>query len=222
MCFSAGASFTSGVVLTVIGVATVKKAQQPSEFFFACIPLIFGVQQFSEGILWLSLTYPSMLFLQFISSHVFIFFAQVVWPTWVPYALFRMEKNKTRKKTHAILVGCGVIVSAYLGYCLLVFPVAGYIDGRHISYKQDYPAAYRNPGAVLYLIATLLPCFFSTVKRMWVLAVAILVSYIITRLFYTEYTISVWCFFASIISIAVWLIMREIKIAQFPNLMRKA
>jgi uncharacterized membrane protein len=43
------------------------------------------------------------------------------------------------------------------------------------------------------------------------LGVAIAISYIITAIFYEQYILSVWCFFASIISISVYVIMREIK-----------
>ena len=55
MCFSAAASFTAGAVLTGIGVATLRKVEHPTYYLFASIPLLFAVQQFSEGVLWLTL-----------------------------------------------------------------------------------------------------------------------------------------------------------------------
>ena len=42
MCFSATASFVAGTSLSAIGVATIRKAERPSEFPFALIPLLFG------------------------------------------------------------------------------------------------------------------------------------------------------------------------------------
>jgi hypothetical protein len=54
MCFSATASFTAGTVLSAIGVVTVTKAERPSEVPFAMIPLLFGVQQLIEGVVWLT------------------------------------------------------------------------------------------------------------------------------------------------------------------------
>ena len=50
MCFSATASFIAGISLSVIGVATVKKAERKAEIPFAMIPLLFGIQGVS-GIL---------------------------------------------------------------------------------------------------------------------------------------------------------------------------
>jgi hypothetical protein len=44
---------------------------------------------------------------------------------------------------------------------------------------------------------------------MWLLGTTILISYIITTIFYVDYIVSVWCFFASVISVAVYIIMQE-------------
>ena len=40
MCFSAGASFGAGVLLSVIGVASVKKTSSSSQLIFASIPFV--------------------------------------------------------------------------------------------------------------------------------------------------------------------------------------
>ena len=84
MCFSASASFGAGVVLSVIGVASIKKAKSPTQIIFASIPLIFAVQQITEGFLWLSLTHSNFASLKQVTTYIFLFFAQIVWPIWVP------------------------------------------------------------------------------------------------------------------------------------------
>lgn len=211
MCFSAGASFGAGIVLSVIGVASLKKVQRPSQIAFAGIPLIFSAQQFSEGFLWLALSNPVYASLQQLTTFTFLFFAQVVWPIWVPLAIFLLEQNDRRKKIQKILAGIGALVSLYLAYCLLLFPVEAKIIGYHISYIQDYPNNLRF-GGIFYMIATIAPPFFSATKRMWTLGTAILISYIMTTIFYKDYIVSVWCFFASIISLAVFVVMNELKI----------
>lgn len=78
MCFSATASFGAGVVLTVIGVASIKKTHHPTQLLFASIPFIFGVQQIAEGILWLTLPNPDYVSTQKIFTHIFLFFAQIL------------------------------------------------------------------------------------------------------------------------------------------------
>ncbi|HEU4716339.1 MAG TPA: DUF6629 family protein [Bacteroidia bacterium] len=211
MCFSASASFGAGILLTGIGAGSIKQVRQPAELFFASIPLIFGVQQLSEGFVWLSLSRPGYVPLQHVATFLFLFFAQVVWPVWVPLSIMLLKKKERRKLSQKLLTATGALVSAYLAYCLFRFHVEAKIIGYHISYEQDYPEALATYGGLLYIIATIAPPFFSDIRRMWMLGAAILISYIITELFYTDYIVSVWCFFASVISIAVWVIMYKLK-----------
>jgi hypothetical protein len=217
MCFSANASFTAGVVLTTIGVVSISKSQTRAHLLFAAIPLIFAVQQLTEGVVWLTLLNPGHTALLKIATVVFLVFAQVIWPLWVPIAILFLEKGKTRKMIQKALVGMGVLVAVYLAYCLGMYPVQAKIIGYHVTYKQDYPAALADIGALLYVIATIAPPFFSHVKRMWMLGLTVLISYLITELFYEQYLVSVWCFFASVISISVLVIMLEIKRGHLQN-----
>ncbi len=212
MCFSATASFTAGVVLTGIGVATIKKTHHRSQFLFASIPLIFGVQQLSEGILWVTLPNPEYANIQKIVTYIYLFFAQTVWPIWVPIAILLLEKEATRKNIQRFFVLSGLVSGVYLAYCLFSFNVDAKIIGRHIDYLQDYPKNNRIFSIVLYGLATIVPSFFSHIKRMWMLGVTILISYIITYIFFNEYVLSVWCFFSSIISLSIYAI-----IIQVPN-----
>ena len=55
MCFSATASFTAGTALTAVGGLTVRKSRGKAELPLALVPLLFGIQQLTEGVLWLSL-----------------------------------------------------------------------------------------------------------------------------------------------------------------------
>ncbi|HEX5170102.1 MAG TPA: DUF6629 family protein [Cyclobacteriaceae bacterium] len=211
MCFSAGASFGAGVVLSVVGVASIKKAQAPSQIIFASIPLLFAVQQITEGFLWLALTDPAFASLQQVTTYNFLFFAQVAWPVWVPFAILKLEPGEKQRTIEKVLVGIGTLVSIYLGYCLLSYHVEAKIIGYHISYHQDYPASLGRYGGLLYVIATIAPPFFSRIRHMWMLGAAVLISYVITAILYTDYIVSVWCFFASIISIAIYAIMHNLK-----------
>ena len=211
MCFSVEASFGAGIVLSVIGVASIKKVQSPSQIVFASIPLIFSVQQITEGFLWLALSNPGYAYLQQVTTYTFLLIAQIVWPVWVPLAILLAEKEVKRKTIQKLLVIVGVLLSSYMAYCLFSYNVQAKIIGYHISYVQNYPLALTIAGGVFYFIATIVPPFFSTIKRMWLLGIAILISYIITIVFYESYFVSVWCFFASVISILVFVIMNEIK-----------
>ncbi len=211
MCFSANASFAAGIILSAIGVAAIRKVQHKSQIPFAVIPLIFAVQQITEGFLWLSLPDP----LKSTTSHaltiIFLLFAQVVWPLYVPLSILLLEKKGTRKNIQKILAGLGALVSLYLGYCLFNYPVQAQITGHHVEYIRNYLPTLQNPVAVCYIISIITPSFFSHIKRMWMLGVTIIISAAITELFYENYFVSVWCFFASLLSLAVYMVMIEIQ-----------
>lgn len=218
MCFSASASFGAGALLSVIGVVSLKKVKEPTQIPFAAIPVIFAVQQITEGFLWLSFTQPAFAFVQTFCTYLFLFFAQIVWPFWVPMAILALDRKGKPKAAEKLLLLLGAAVSLYLAYCLFSFDVESSAVGKHISYKQDYPEALSRYGGILYIVATVVPPFLSPYKYMWSLGLAILFSYIITSIFYEDYIVSVWCFFASVISVAVLLIIRGMK--NYPGRLR--
>lgn len=217
MCFSASASFGAGVVLSVIGVASIRKVQHPSQIFFASVPLIFAIQQIAEGFLWVTLPLPEYRVTQKVITYFFLFFAQVVWPVWVPLALLFLERERTRKKAQKVFVGIGALVSCYLAYCMLSYHVQAKIVGYHVAYEQDFPPLFRNYVGALYVIATIVPPFLSHIRRMWILGLATLISYIVTTIFYDSYLVSVWCFFASVISMSIYVVILEIKKMHIDN-----
>lgn len=75
MCFSASASFITSAVLFAGGVAAVKFSTNKRQLPFAIIPFIFSFQQFSEGILWLSLSIPEFTGYQITSMFTFLIIA---------------------------------------------------------------------------------------------------------------------------------------------------
>lgn len=78
-------------------------------------------------------------------------------------------------------------------------------------YEPNYPVALRRYGGLIYIIATIIPPFFSSIKKVWIIGTAILISYILANIFYEGYVVSVWCFFAAIISILVLVVISYIR-----------
>lgn len=217
MCFSASASFSAGVVLTVVGIASIKKVNHKSHLLFASIPFIFGVQQFAEGILWITIPMSNYLILQKIATYIYLFFAHILWPLWVPIAILLIEKINTRKTFQKVLVGIGVIVSLFLAYCLARYNVVAKIEGHHINYILDYSYLINYFWIILYALATIAPAFFSHIKRMWVFGITIFISYLITKIFFENYILSVWCFFSSVLSIMIYFFTVKISKTSFSD-----
>jgi len=97
MCFSSAASFTAAVGLTSLGVLTLLETRNKKEIPFASIPLLFGIQQASEGLVWLSIQHGN-LYLNSVFSHVFTFFAYIFWPLFIPLSVLLLEKILWRRK----------------------------------------------------------------------------------------------------------------------------
>ena len=211
MCFSPEASFAGGFIISIIGIATVKQVHNRSQLIFASIPLFFGIQQFAEGFLWLTIPHPEYLDVRKFVTYVFLFMAQVLWPMMIPLSVLLMEENKNKKKILRILLIMGLSVSFYYIYYLSFFNVTPQISGYHIQYKNDFPKSLANPVFAIYLIATITPLFVSSIKRTHLLGILMFISCLITAIFFRQYLTSVWCFFAALISVVIFWILRDSK-----------
>jgi len=210
MCFSAEASFTTGAVLFITGIASIKNITEKKQLIFASIPIVFSIQQFSEGFLWISLTNPSHSEWSAAFTHLFIFIAQIIWPSWVPLAFLLIEKDKSRRRILLVISGLGVSLSLYLFYCLFNYNVSSEINGHHIFYAVDYPIL-NSYGQIFYFIPTVFPAFISKIKWASILGLLNLSSFIVAKILFNEHVISVWCFIAALISIMIYIIMRDIR-----------
>lgn len=211
MCFSAGASFTAGAMLTFVAVETYRKVHKPAQMALASIPVFFAVQQFAEGVVWLTIGQAGHEGLRAFSSYVFLIMAQAVWPVLVPLSALLLEENKARKKIMYWLFGTGAAVAAYYAYGLAVNAVSAKIIGLHIVYRDTG----RGPDllgvivVLFYLIAVLTPLFASSIKRVYLIGIIMSVSFIVSALFYLRALTSVWCFFAAMISFVVFYIISD-------------
>lgn len=211
MCFSPEASFTGGVLIFSIGIATVKSVQKPNQLVFAIIPIFFGIQQITEGFLWLSLQNPEFPNIQKLTSTIFLIMAEVLWPMVIPLSVLLMEENKSKKRFLWIFLAMGIILSIYYAYCLMNFTVNPQIVNYHIQYNNDFPIAYRNLAFAVYLISTIAPLFVSSIKKMYYFGMLMFLSCVITALFFMQYLTSVWCFFAAFISAVIFWILKDSK-----------
>jgi hypothetical protein len=212
MCFSAEASFAGGIVISAIGIATVSKIHKPSQILFGSIPLFFGFQQITEGVLWLTLPLADYEVLRHVSTYGFLIMAQVIWPVMIPLSVLFMEESEKKKKYLYILLIVGAVLSAYYSICLLSFEVYPQIQGYHIFYDNNFPKSLSNVAFAFYLIATITPLFISSIRRTHMLGILMSLSCLVTGIFFTQYLLSVWCFFAALISGVIFWILSDSRI----------
>jgi len=203
MCFSASASFGAAAAIGAVGIVTLKKVNKPSRFLFACIPMLFSVQQIAEGFIWLSFNNKEYEAWRKTATGIFLFFAQVVWPFLVPFSIYLIEKNRLRKKILLLLTIMGILTASFLAWCLLNYTTSVQISSHHIDYTLNYPLALSWASSTVYVLVTILPPFVSGTKKMLLLGILVLASFIVTEIFFPGHLISVWCYFAALISVIV-------------------
>jgi len=202
MCVSATASFSAGTLLLVIGTLTLKSAHRPRELAFAAIPLLFAIQQLSEGVIWLTFRYEAPLF-NAVMTHVYSFFSHVLWPVYVPVAVLLIEPPGRRRRMLLAFVAGGTVIGAYLLYTLVAFPIVSRPTGQHIEYVS--PHFFALAAMTLYLLSTTISPLLSTHRTVKFFGVLALSSFAAAYYFYATWFISLWCFFAALLSAVVYL-----------------
>ncbi len=215
MCFSATASFAASAFITTVGILGYQKAEGNKVKSLAWIPICFGIQQFSEGWVWLSLTNETLAPYLSIFSYVFVFFAWIVWPLLIPFLLFRIETNDTRKRYLKYFYWLGWVVSG----TLLIVAVNNGVDGsiQDCAIQYDFIQHWKpwRWFGITYLITTVLSTFVSRIPRIGWFGGLNLLSYFITQLYWHDQLISVWCFLSAIASIVIYWSILTVKSRDF-------
>lgn len=200
MCFSAQASLIAGTTLGLIGKETLKKPKVRSDYPYASIPAIFAVQQFTEAAVWLTFGMPVI---NQVLAFIYMFFAYVLWPVFVPVAILLMETSPLRKRLIKIFAVCGMIVGLTMFYSMFTGPVEAQVIGQSISYTSigNYPHIL----FWLYAAATCFSCIVSSHRMVTLFGLTLGVSCFTAYQCYANSFFSVWCFFAALLSFLVYL-----------------
>ncbi len=203
MCFSAPVSFATSAVLGAVGVATLKRAT-PRRRLIAMIPLMFSVQQAIEGVQWL-LERPSTC--SVIAGYGFLFFAFLVWPVFIPFAVWYAERIRWRRRVLLVLTGIGVTLMLYMLTVLLHEPLVITSEGLRINYLIAAP--YFSYGATVYVLATTISFLFSSHHPLRWFGVTSFLAALVSWWFFQHAFTSVWCFFAAVLSIGLYWWVRK-------------
>jgi uncharacterized protein DUF6629 len=201
MCFSPLASFTAAGFTTVVGFVSLSRVREPREIPLAATPLLFGLQQTLEGLLWIDLprtqggSYATGLTL------LFLFFAEVFWPVYAPIAALLIEASRRRRRLMFLCLAAGVGIAARFLWWILAHPHGAVILDGHIVYVTEY--RFSELVAFAYLAATGLPFVLSSHRIVVALGSIIFVGFAVAYVSYWEAFVSVWCFFAAAASVLI-------------------
>lgn len=202
MCFSAAANFTGSAVLGVIGVATLSEVKHRRELLFASFPLLFAIHQFTEGFVWLGLDGRLPTAVAHEAGAAFMLYAQALLPVLLPLGVLLFEPTAKRRRRMLPFTVLGIGLGLYVLWALAAFPTQVSVEKNSIVYINS--ATNHGLVALLYVVATCGPLFFSKVKDMVFFGIANLLILLIT-LAVKEYAFtSIWCAYAAIASVIIW------------------
>lgn len=217
MCFSASVSYGAAAVLITTGLYSVNQARRlhTSYRVMAVVPLLFGVQQAFEGRVWQLLDAGE------VGSTVpfalgFLFFSHFLWLWWIPLTSCLVERKRIRKRVFLGITLFGGVAGG-LVYGTLLFN-AGWlsvgVEGHSIVY--DVASPYRGPISIgippsaLYALIILVPLLFSSQRHFRIFGGLVAVSIVAASVFYGYAFVSVWCFFAAVLSLYLVVMLRRV------------
>ncbi len=198
----------------------------------AAIPVFFGLQQFAEGLVWVGLARQDRHFVH-AASLFYLFFALPFWPFWIPFCAFISESCPKKKWFIGFisLVGLAVGLVLYLPIVdpdLLETRLADHSSHYDIAAgstpKGTFPVENEHPHPsirydisrglafallpplawqLLYLGVVAAPFAVSSTKGYLGLGIALLLSAMVSHLFFRYAFVSVWCFFAALLSMVL-------------------
>jgi hypothetical protein len=223
MCFSASVSYSAAVVLVSTGLYAVQQAKrlQAPYWMWALVPIFFGIQQAFEGRVWQELDAgdASAVVPYALGFH---FFSHFLWLWWFPLCSYLVEPVKSSmigKIRKRVFGGCAIF-GAFAGtlvYSVMLFnPEWMSVAVREHSILYEFSVPYRSSihiiitPAALYALTIIVPLLFSSHRLIQIFGVLIVLSVVLASEAYSYAYVSVWCFFAAVLSLYIVYMIRHL------------
>jgi hypothetical protein len=208
LCFSAQASFGVGSLLLPAGAYCIYTAARKNRAFLplSLIPLLFGAQQFCEGFVWIGLDEPEAPDVR-MGSLGFLFFGLLFWLFWIPLSVTFFESRAKVKLFLGLVALIGLAGGLILFLPLMWDPelLTTVVVHHSIHYKFEGSPAFamfpKEAWQLFYLAVVAIPLVVSKAQGFGGFGIILLVSAIISHFLYGYAFVSVWCFFAALLSL---------------------
>ncbi|MGZ8596521.1 MAG: DUF6629 family protein [Actinomycetota bacterium] len=206
MCFAPEVDLVAGVVVTAVGVDSIRRARAPEELPLASLPLLLGIHLLIEVFVWRGLegSVSSSVGDAAIWTYLAIAF---ILPVWVPLAVRGVEPSRTRQTIMTRLAGVGLVAMVLLFVSLVRGPVGAAVEGHHIAYFVDIPGG--GIGGVLYVIAACGALLASSDRLIRIFGVSNLVAVTMLAWLTVGGLTSLWCVWAAVTSVAINRYLRQ-------------
>jgi hypothetical protein len=207
VCFSPQADLIGGTVVAGLGVdALVHVHRRHDHVALALLPLLLGVHQIDEAIVWSWLHGHISPAVGNVALWIFLLIAFVALPIFVPFAVMLLEPTRARRLRIAPFAILGAAVAAVL----LAAMVRGPIGVRLAPYHLAYSLNLREGLAVtaLYVLAVTGSLLLSGYRHVFVFGLANLIAVSLLAWLLTDGVASLWCAWAAVTAGAIAAHMR--------------
>ena len=217
MCFSPDADAVVGGIVVVIGVDALRHVREPKQILLASLPLLFGLHQLDEALVWWGLQGRISESIGRVGIWIYLLFALAALPALVPIAVFAVERSAARRRVIGVFTLLGIGVGFSLGVALFQGSVNAAIDGRYIAYDVS---ALSQGGQLtaLYVIAACGALILCSYRDIAALGLLNLIAVPVLMWLTVSGFISLWCFWAAIVSVVIDLHFRRAAKAGAPSL----
>lgn len=208
MCFSVEADIVTGVVVTTVGIDAIRHVGHNREAAMAALPLIFGFHQLIEILVWKGMDGSVSAVVAHGAAWLYLVIAFGVIPWLVPYAVRRLEVDRSRLPVMSILVGLGVVVAVALTLPVIFGSISVADGGNHLAYSASLMLG--GPFAVLYVVATCGALVMASDRVVAIYGCMNLAIVAALAVLLTSGVISLWCVWAAVTSIAIAIHLRRL------------
>ena len=181
------------------GVLTIAKAKKKKELPLASVPLLLGIQQAIEGVVWISF---GKRILNMIATYAYVFFSHILWPIFIPLSVLLIEKDPRRKRILGLFLAIGLGVGLYIAYFIGLNSVTSCIIDRSIGYNSM--TLYPLVTTAVYVTIVCGSLLVSSYRMMNIFGLTLFGSFAVAAWFFVNVFFSVWCFFAAILSVLIY------------------
>ncbi len=199
VCFSAQADVVGALVVGVIGVDVLRHVHGRRDLLaLAALPLLLAAHQLDEAFVWWGLQGHVSREVGRVAVWIYLVFAFVVLPVYVPLAIFALEPRGRRRLAMAPFVVLGVLVSVLLLAAMVRGPVTAELGHYHLSYDVGLNAGGLTVAA--YVAATCGALAFSGYRNVALFGVVNLVAVAVLARLTIDGFASLWCAWAALTS----------------------
>lgn len=205
MCFSAEVDLVAGLVITGIGIDAVRHVERRSQLPLALLPVVFGVHQLIESIVWWGLEGHVRDGVWQAARWAYLAIAFGVVPVWVPVAVGALERGRMSHRTRRF-VALGTVVATALMIAVVRGPIETSVEGHHIAYRVDL--WHGGLLVLLYVVATCGSLLLSEHLQARRFGLVNLVAVAALAALDQRAFISLWCAWAAVTSGAIAMHLR--------------